>query len=163
MEAVDGPDLGRILARARERGVAIPIAISVLIAIEVLKALEYAHRREVMRGGTLVPLDILHRDVSPSNILLSRQGEVKLSDFGIARATRPVVETNPAEDLYDYMSPEQLADDGSRIDRRSDLFSTGTVLYELVAGRHPFAHPGRVETAAAIRSGVVPALPRAVP
>jgi serine/threonine-protein kinase len=158
MELVEGLDLDRILTRAYYRGVAIPDSHAVQIAIEILKALEYAHHRQVMRGGTLVPLDILHRDVSPSNILLSRQGEVKLGDFGIARATRPVLQASPADDFYDFMSPEQLEGEHPRIDRRSDLFATGVVLYELLAGHHPFARPGRDETAAAIRSGAFPRL-----
>ena len=158
MELVDGFDLDRILTRARDRGIAIPESHAVQIAIEVLKALEYAHHRQVMRGGTLVPLDILHRDVSPSNILLSRQGEVKLGDFGIARATRAVLEASTADDLYDFMSPEQLEGEHARIDRRSDLFATGAVLYELLAQHHPFARPGRAETAAAIKSGAFPRL-----
>jgi eukaryotic-like serine/threonine-protein kinase len=158
MELVDGFDLDRILTRARDRGIAIPDSHAVQIAIEVLKALEYAHHRQVMRGGTLVPLDIVHRDVSPSNILVSRQGEVKLGDFGIARATRPVLAASPPDDLYDFLSPEQLEGERARIDRRSDLFATGTVLYELLAGHHPFARPGRDETAAAIRSGAFPRL-----
>jgi hypothetical protein len=130
----------------------------VLVAIEILKALEYAHHRQVTRGGTLVPLDILHRDVSPSNVLVSRQGEVKLGDFGIARATRPLLDASPPDDLYDFMSPEQLGGEGPWVDRRSDLFAVGVVLYELLAGRHPFARDGREETAAAIRSGAFPPL-----
>jgi serine/threonine protein kinase len=158
MELVDGLDLDRILTRAYYKGIAIPDSHAVQIAIEILKALEYAHHRQVMRGGTLLPLDILHRDVSPSNILVSRQGEVKLGDFGIARATRPVLQASPTEDLYDYMSPEQIEGETSRLDRRSDLFATGVVLYELLAGHHPFARPGRDETAAAIKSGAFPRL-----
>ena len=158
MELVDGIDLDRILTRAYYRGIAIPDSHAVQIAIEILKALEYAHHRQVMRGGTLLPLDILHRDVSPSNILVSRQGEVKLGDFGIARATRPVLQASSTDDFYDYMSPEQLEGEHARLDRRSDLFATGVVLYELLAGHHPFARPGRDETAAAIKSGAFPRL-----
>ena len=86
MEYVAGSDLGRILARAKEKGLLFPVPHAVFIAMELLKGLEYAHKRQVMKDGRPVPLNIVHRDISPPNILLSFQGEVKLTDFGIASA-----------------------------------------------------------------------------
>ena len=93
MEYVNGRDLGRVLARCNKRGITLPVPHSVFILIEVLKGLEYAHNRQIMRGKTPMPLDIVHRDVSPSNVLLSFQGEVKLTDFGIAKARVKALET----------------------------------------------------------------------
>ena len=89
MEFVDGHDLGAILKRARVKALQLPLPHTVFVAIELLKGLEYAHQRQVMRGGRPVPLDIIHRDVSPPNILVSYQGEVKLTDSAsLAPATR---------------------------------------------------------------------------
>ncbi len=142
MELVEGFDLDRILTRARDRGIAIPDAHAVLLVIEVLKALEYAHHRQVMRGGTLVPLDILHRDVSPSNILVSKQGEVKLGDFGIARATRAVLEADPPDDLHDFMSPEQIEGEGSRIRSAERSVRHGDRSLRAPRGTSPVRPPG---------------------
>ncbi|MCK6507682.1 serine/threonine protein kinase, partial [Myxococcota bacterium] len=93
MEYVDGPDLGRILRQCQDKGITLPVPHAVFITIEVLKALEYAHNRRVMRGGKEMPLSIVHRDVSPANVLVSFQGEVKLTDFGIAKASVKAMET----------------------------------------------------------------------
>lgn len=153
MEYVRGPDLGEVLARCQQRRIVLPIPHAVYICIEMLKALEYAHTRQVVRDGRLVPLDIVHRDVSPANILLSVQGEVKLTDFGIAKASVSALETvsGVIKGRFDYMSPEQSA--GDPLDPRSDLFSTGVVLYQMLTGVHPFAKSSEPATLDAIRSG----------
>lgn len=154
MEYVHGPDLGTALARCRSKGIELPLPHTCFIAIELLKGLEYAHNRQVMRGGRQVPLNIIHRDVSPPNILLSTQGEVKLTDFGIARASLKAMETASGviKGRYDYMSPEQAS--GSRdLDHRSDLFSVGVVLYEMLTGVHPFRTESELTTAERIRVG----------
>jgi serine/threonine protein kinase len=153
MEYVDGRDLGAILRRARERGLCLPVPHTVFIALELLKGLEYAHQRQVMRGGRAVPLNIVHRDISPPNVLLSFQGEVKLTDFGIARASHKVLETQSGiiKGRYDYMSPEQAA--ASELDQRSDLFAVGVVLYEMLTGEHPFRTETEFGTLERIRTG----------
>lgn len=154
MEYVHGPDLGTALARCRSKAIELPLPHTCFIAIELLKGLEYAHNRQVMRGGRQVPLNIIHRDVSPPNILLSTQGEVKLTDFGIARASLKAMETASGviKGRYDYMSPEQAS--GSReLDHRSDLFSVGVVLYEMLTGVHPFRTESELTTAERIRIG----------
>ena len=154
MEYVDGADLGAVLERAASKGLCLPVPHAVFITIELLKGLEYAHQRQVMRGGRPVPLQIIHRDISPPNILLSYQGEVKLTDFGIARASHKALETQAGviKGRYDYMSPEQAA--GSKdLDQRSDLFSVGVVLYEMLTGKHPFRAESEVSTLERVRAG----------
>jgi len=154
MEYVDGKDLGGVLRRAREKGLTLPVPHTVFVTIELLKGLEYAHERQVMRGGRPVALNIIHRDVSPPNILLSIQGEVKLTDFGIARASLKAMETvsGIVKGRFDYMSPEQAA--GSKdLDQRSDLFSVGVVLYEMLTGSHPFRTDNEIGTIERVRTG----------
>lgn len=154
MEYVHGPDLGAVLRRCRSKGIQLPVPHTVFAAIELLKGLEYAHNRQVMRGGRPVPLNIIHRDVSPPNVLLSMQGEVKLTDFGIARASHKALETATGviKGRFEYMSPEQAS--GSKdLDQRSDLFSVGVVLYEMLTGVHPFRGESEFATIDRIRTG----------
>jgi serine/threonine-protein kinase len=125
MEYVDGPDLGRLLKTAAERGESVPLGAAMHVAMEVCKGLDVAHARRVV-----------HSDISPSNILLSRLGEVKIADFGIARAAAdggPVVAgEGRVMGKWPYMSPEQTR--GEPLDTRSDLFSAAVVIYELLTG-----------------------------
>jgi serine/threonine protein kinase len=136
MEYVHGHDLRAILrlAASRKRRLGFDEAIS--IAVGLCAGLHHAHER---RGGDGQPLGIVHRDVSPSNVLVSFDGAVKLADFGIAKATRAVGEagTNNLRGKASYMSPEQCL--GQPLDRRSDLYSLSVVLYELTTGERP--HP----------------------
>ena len=154
MEYVPGRDLGAMLRRADEKGLCLPVPHSVFVTIELLKGLEYAHQRQVMRGGRPVALNIIHRDVSPPNILISFQGEVKLTDFGIARASLKAAETiaGVVKGQFDYMSPEQ-AEARRDLDQRSDLFTVGVVLYEMLTGKHPFRVDNEMGTVEKVRSG----------
>ncbi len=148
MEYVNGLDLATLLGRCRRAGERIPIEMAVYVAAEVAKGLDHAHRR---RDEQNQPLNIVHLDVSPQNVLLSLEGEVKVTDFGIAKA-RGVLEPTGMEDTrqrqlqgkFGYMSPEHAA--GELVDARSDLFSLGTVLYEMLAGVNPFSAPTSFET-----------------
>lgn len=154
MEYVEGRDLGSVLRRARERGLVLPVPHAAFVTIELLKGLEYAHQRQMMKGGRAQPLNIIHRDVSPPNVLLSFQGEVKLTDFGIARASHKALETQSGiiKGRFDYMSPEQAA--GAKdLDQRSDLFSVGVLLYEMLTSEHPFREPTELGTLERIRVG----------
>lgn len=155
MEYVNGKDLGQIIERCAQKGITMPFPHAVYILIEMLKGLEYAHNRTVVRNGSHVPLDIVHRDISPGNVLVSQQGEVKLTDFGIAKAAVKSMETQAGviKGRFDYMAPEQAA--GREVDQRADLFAAGVVFYELLTGRHPFRQPGDARTLDAVRRGAV--------
>src|SRR5262249_15602040 len=136
MEYVSGLDLATLLARCRRQQVGVPVEMAVYVAAEVAKGLDHAHRR---RDEQNQPLNIVHLDVSPQNVLLSLEGEVKVTDFGIAKA-RGALEPHGVEDTrarqlqgkFGYMSPEHAA--GELVDARADLFSLGTVLYEMLCG-----------------------------
>ena len=147
MEYVHGLDLASLLARCRRYQVPLSVQMGLFIASEVAKGLDHAHRR---RDEQMRPLGIVHRDVSPQNVLLSYEGEVKVTDFGIAKARGAFGQT-PEDTLvhklqgkFGYMSPEQAR--GESVDARSDLFSLGTILYECIAGVNPFSAPTTFET-----------------
>ena len=144
MEYVSGGDLRLLLRRARRRGQRFSVAAALYMAQELLGALEYAHTRCTPDGR---PLGLSHRDVSPANILLSAEGEVKLSDFGIAQASAPEVEALGVRlrGKVGYMSPEQAA--GAAVDARTDLFALAAVLYEVLTDKRLFiGQPGQPAT-----------------
>jgi serine/threonine-protein kinase len=132
MQYVEGFDLAELLRRCARTKTPLPVQYSLLIVSEVCKGLDYAHRRTSEDGR---PLGLVHRDVSPSNILISFDGEVKLCDFGIAHANE-AVDVAPDDALRGkagYMSPEQA--NAEPIDARADVFALGIVLWELLSGR----------------------------
>ena len=135
MEYVHGRDLRTILKRAKEKELRLPLDLSLRIASALCAALEFAHRKKDERGRAM---EIVHRDVSPQNILISFEGDVKLTDFGIAKAATKASNTDRGalRGKLLYMSPEQAW--GKALDRRSDLFSLGLVLYEMVTDQKPF-------------------------
>src|SRR5262245_29137490 len=133
MEYVEGFDLGKLMAAAKAKGARIPPYVAAFIVSEAAKGLHYAHERRD-EGG--VPLAIVHRDVSPQNVLLSYEGIVKIADFGIASANLFREEPGVLKGKFGYMSPEQAR--GERVDRRSDIYALGVVLYELLALRSPY-------------------------
>lgn len=140
MEYVDGISCARLLRAVAARGRQVTVPIACYIARQVLEALAFAHEARDEQGR---PLGIVHRDVSPGNILLSRRGEVKLGDFGIVRSEFIARRTYPGElkGKIGYMSPEQVV--GAEVDPRSDLFAIGIVLSELLLTRPLF--PGKSE------------------
>ena len=148
MELVRGRTLREVLDRARARGLRLGLGRAVEVGLAVARALSYAHRLE--EGGR--PLGLVHRDVSPQNVLVSFEGEVKLADFGIARALG-AEETVPGtlKGKLAYMAPEQAR--GEPVDARADLFALGAVLWELCAGRRLFAREGDAATLGALLSG----------
>lgn len=155
MEYVHGLDLARLITRARNLG-AFPIPLALFVVAEVLKALQFAHDR---RDGDGNPLNIVHCDISPQNVLVSYAGEVKLTDFGISRAAFQAQSLHKViRGKYAYMSPEQV--EGQPLDRRTDLFSLGIVLYEMVTGRRLFKAKKREQTLDRVRRAEVPS-PRA--
>ena len=136
MEYVHGEDLEQIAQQANDQGVPLSMDASLTLVAGLCAGLHYAHEKIGADGR---PLEIVHRDVSPSNVIISYEGAVKLVDFGIARATRQQTSTNGGlKGKIAYMSPEQCRASG-RIDRRADIFSVGMLLYELTCGQLPFS------------------------
>lgn len=142
MEYVHGKDLRAVLRAARTREKEIPVELGILITSKICSALDYAHRKKNSNGQ---PLNLVHRDVSPQNILISYEGDVKLVDFGIAKAATKVHVTQHGalKGKLLYMSPEQAW--GKAVDRRSDIFSVCAVLYEMLAGRPLFFEENDIE------------------
>lgn len=135
MQYVDGLDVLGLLRECARAQVRLPPDLAALIARDVLDALDYAHNALDVHGKRL---EIVHRDISPGNVLLSWRGDVKLTDFGIARAAarRHKTEAGTLKGKYGYMSPEQVS--GGDVDARSDIFSVGILLAEMVMARRLF-------------------------
>jgi serine/threonine-protein kinase len=148
MEWVDGRDLGQVLRRCRKQGIWLPIDFAVYLTRVLLDALEYAHRAESASG---TPLHLVHCDVSPSNVFISRVGEVKLGDFGVARVRvkSGVRDAVVAGKPY-YLSPEATA---GEVTHGVDLWATAVVLFELLALERPFQGADPTQVFNAIRSG----------
>lgn len=137
MEFIHGRDLHDMMRRMTARGQGIPVHIACFIAMEVLKGLDYAHRARAASGE---PLHLVHRDVNPTNIIISFEGEVKLLDFGVALVGN-TGSSNNVRGKPGYIPPEQLA--RKKADGRGDIFALGVTLYEMLARRHAFK-PGTV-------------------
>jgi len=151
MEYVDGTDLATLLRAAERKQREVPLGTGLYIAIEISKALDYAHRKTDAEG---VPRGIVHRDVSPSNVLVSYEGEVKLADFGIATAAAAADTERRIMGKWRYMSPEQTA--GQPLGPSSDLFSAGTVFYELFTGKRLFPGEEIPEIVRNVREMAIP-------
>jgi serine/threonine-protein kinase len=154
MEFVDGLTLARLLTRAAAAKVAIPIDVAAFIGRAALAGLDHAH--DGVRGDDGAPLRILHRDVCPQNLLVSKLGEVKLNDFGIARVlgAAAATATRTVAGHEAYMAPEQAR--GEEMSLRADLFAVGAIVWELVAGRRLFARNNSAATLLAVLEDVVP-------
>jgi len=135
MEYLRGKDLRQMMDRAGECGEPLPLDQVLYIASRICDGLEYAHKMKDLEGK---PLNIIHRDISPQNILVTYDGGVKIVDFGIAKAAGKNTKTKEGiiKGKVAYMSPEQAS--GKAIDRRSDIFSAGILLYEMLMGRQMF-------------------------
>jgi len=130
MEYVEGCDLGQLMSAAKVKGRLVPPWAAAFIVAEAAKGLHYAHEKRD-EGG--VPLDIVHRDVSPQNVLISFEGVVKIADFGIASARLTDAEEGVLKGKFGYMSPEQAR--GEKVDRRGDLYALGVIFWEMLTGR----------------------------
>ncbi len=152
MECVEGKDVKLILRKLAERRKLLPREFAVYIAMEAAKGLDYAHKRTTLQGQAL---EIVHRDVSPSNILVSYHGEVKVADFGIVKAANCAEDTDAGmlKGKFEYMSPEQAS--GKDLDRRSDIFSLGIILHEMLTGRRLFKSDDEIRTLERIKAGDV--------
>ena len=135
IEYVPGVDLSRVMERARSAGAPLPIPVALNVGQRVCEALGYAHRKT---GPDGTALGIVHRDVSPQNVMVSYEGEVKVIDFGLAKSSARSKATLPSTVMgkLGYMSPEQAK--GEPVDHRSDIYSAGIVVWELLAGRPLF-------------------------
>lgn len=148
MEYVDGTTAARLVRAAASRKDDFPLECALYIALSILRGLDYAHNA---RDAQHKPLSLVHRDVSPGNVLIDRSGAVKLTDFGIARAAEIERRTDAGQlkGKLGYMSPEQVI--GRDLDARSDLFTVGIVLAELVMLRPLFSGPNEIEVLTRIR------------
>ena len=153
MEYVPGKDLRHVLERSAAVGTRVAIADAIYIAIQVCVALHHAHDKRDAHGE---PLGIIHRDVSPSNVLISHDGAIKLCDFGIAKATTRANQTaiGTLKGKYGYMSPEQCR--CLPLDRRSDVFSLGVLLYELTTVKRAYTGPNALAVLRRVVAGPPP-------
>ncbi|MEE2901784.1 MAG: protein kinase [Myxococcota bacterium] len=153
MEYITGRDLRLLLDRLKRQKRRMSEAMACYIISRIAEALDYAHRKKSPTGQ---PYRIIHRDVSPQNLLISYEGEVKLCDFGIAKAVTQSQRTQAGvlKGKFAYMSPEQVK--GQKIDHRSDLFALGVIFYELLTGQRLFLGESDFSTLEAVRSARVP-------
>ncbi|HZI63196.1 MAG TPA: TonB family protein [Thermoanaerobaculia bacterium] len=150
MEYVDGKDLRSILNAARAAGMPLPAPLALFIAARLASALDHAHRKRDFENREL---GLVHRDVSPQNVLVGYEGEIKLCDFGIVKAVTKASKTQMGalKGKLQYMSPEQAW--GKPVDARSDLFSLGAILFEMLTGRRLFAGDNEISVLESVREG----------
>jgi TonB family protein len=149
MEFIDGRDLRSILQTLEDKHERLPLGLALFIASRLAAALDYAHRKHDLQGRAM---GLVHRDVSPQNVLISYDGDIKLCDFGIVKAASKASHTRSGalKGKLQYMSPEQAW--GKDIDKRSDIYSLGLVLYEMLTGRKPFAGDSELSILEQVRS-----------
>jgi serine/threonine protein kinase len=155
MEFVDGSDLKAVIEHRRQFGQPIPVQESVLICVRICEGLSYAHELVDSNGK---PLNIIHRDMSPPNVLITRFGEVKIADFGLAKATSQLEQSEPGiiKGKFGYLSPE--AAKGMPIDQRTDIFAIGIMLWEMLAGRRLFLGETDLATVRQVQNAEIPPL-----
>jgi len=156
MEYVEGVNLKTILQEFSRKRITFPVQLTVWIINEVLKGLDYAHRLRDPETGRL--LGIVHRDISPPNILCSWNGEVKLTDFGLAKASTQLESTDPGvvKGKFSYLSPEAAS--GLEVDARADIFAVGILAYEMLTGRRLFLGESDYQTVQMVRAAEVPSI-----
>jgi serine/threonine protein kinase len=155
MEFVDGANLKRILESLHRRGQRFGLAEALYVCAEACRGLAYAHQLHDENGRAI---GIVHRDISPPNIMLTRQGEVKVADFGLAKAGTQLSQTDPGvvKGKFSYLSPEAAA--GREVDARADIFSLGIVLWEMLAGKRLFLGETDYATVKLIQQANIPRL-----
>lgn len=155
MEYVDGADLKAIIERLRKAGYPVPLVPAVYIALKICEGLSYAHGLADSRGK---PFGIVHRDVSPPNVLITRYGEVKITDFGLARANNQLEHSEPGiiKGKFSYLAPEAAL--GLEVDSRVDIFAVGIILWEMLAGRKLFSGASDYETVKQVQQAQIPSL-----
>ncbi len=160
MEFVDGANLRGIIDTLKASGRPFPAEEAVFIAIELCKGLQYAHYVVDENG---VPLNIVHRDMSPPNVLVTKHGECKIVDFGLAKANTQLEKSEPGiiKGKFSYLAPEAAR--GQEVDARADIFAVGIMLWELLAGRRLFLGKTDLETVQMVQRAIVPPITRLRP
>jgi eukaryotic-like serine/threonine-protein kinase len=155
MEYVDGSDLKGVIEFRRKHNLPFPVEEACLICVRICEGLAYAHELTDSKGDSL---HIVHRDMSPPNVLITRFGEVKIVDFGLAKANSQLERSEPGiiKGKFSYLSPE--AAKGGTVDARTDIFAVGIILWELLAGRRLFLGDSDLETVRMVQSARVPSL-----
>ncbi len=155
MEFVDGANLKSIAEALKKAGHEFPVAAAVFIAIEICKGLAYAHELRDPQGADL---HIVHRDMSPPNVLVTKYGEVKIVDFGLAKANSQLEKSEPGiiKGKFSYLSPEAAM--GQDVDARTDIFAVGIILWELLAGQRLFLGDTDFQTVKKVQQAQIPAI-----
>jgi serine/threonine protein kinase len=153
MECIAGKDLGKVNRALAEQGKTMPPVMCAWVASKLCEALDYAHTLKDARGK---PTGIIHRDLSPTNIVISYEGQVKLIDFGVAKATGRAQQTNvdALKKKLGYMSPEMVR--GKPVDQRSDVFGVGVTLFEMVTGQRLFSGKDDMATLSMVGKAAAP-------
>jgi serine/threonine protein kinase len=161
MEYIEGDTLARVLARAAQQGQRVPLPIVLRISLDLLAGLHAAHE---LRDGSGQPVNLVHRDVSPQNVLVGFDGIARITDFGVARAASRLSATRVGQlkGKIAYMAPEQ-AQGMDEVDRRADLFSAGVVIWEALTARRLFKAENEAATLARVMATAVPALSSVAP
>src|SRR6202012_2242858 len=155
MEFVDGANLKAIIEHLRKAGRDFPVEAAVHISLELCKGLAYAHELTDPNG---VPLYIVHRDMSPPNVLVTKHGEIKIVDFGLAKANSQLEKSEPGiiKGKFSYLSPEAAM--GQDVDARTDVFAVGIILWELLAGQRLFLGDTDFQTVKKVQAAQVPSI-----
>ncbi len=155
MEFVDGANLKSIAESIRKQGREFPVPAAVFICAEICKGLSYAHE---MKDANGVPQHIVHRDMSPPNVLVTKYGEVKIVDFGLAKATTQLEKSEPGiiKGKFSYLSPEAAT--GQEVDARTDIFAVGIMLWEMLSGQRLFLGETDYQTVRKVQQAVVPSI-----
>ena len=155
MEFVDGCNLKKIIETMRQAGQNVPVKVALYIAMEACRGLSYAHELESDEGELL---NIVHRDISPPNLLISKRGEVKVTDFGLAKATTQLEKTDPGvvKGKFSYLSHEAAM--GQTVDARTDVFAVGILIWEMLAGRRLFLGETDYATVKLVQEAKIPSL-----
>lgn len=155
MEFVDGGNLKKIIEAVRKQRGQFPLKEAIYICMEACRGLSYAHEVTDDHGE---PLHIVHRDISPPNIMITKRGEVKVTDFGLAKASTQLEKTDPGvvKGKFSYLAPEAAS--GLEVDARADVFSLGIVLWEMLAGRRLFLGENDYQTVKLVQQANIPRL-----
>src|SRR3954466_11150948 len=153
MEYVDGADLKAVIEYQKKSGKTFPVEAACLIAVKICEGLTYAHE---LQGNDGVHLNIVHRDMSPPNVLITKHGEVKIVDFGLAKASSQLEKSEAGiiKGKFSYLSPE--AAQGLEVDHRTDIFAVGIILWEMLAGRRLFMGDTDFATVKQVQQAVIP-------